>query len=246
MKHTIATLCLIASCAGLGQTPPEFETATVKPNVTHEVNGEGRPRGSINASPGYLAVQNSTLSQCLQWAYNLSAFQVTGPGWIETERYDIAARAGAAAGKEQLRVMLQRLLTERFKLEFHRESKELPGYALLVIKGGPKLRESASEGEPSMKQNRAILTVERMPLQAFADTLTNPLRSPVVDMTGLTGRYDFTIDLSKYVTPSSTPDQMMDGLSECLRVELGLRVEARKLPLEILVVDRASKVPEGN
>jgi uncharacterized protein (TIGR03435 family) len=246
MKHTIATFFLLASCVGFGQTPPAFETATVKPNVNHEVNGEGRPRGSINATPGYLAVQNSTLSQCLQWAYNLSAFQVAGPAWIESERYDIAARAAAAVGKEQLRLMLQRLLTERFKLEFHRENKELPGYALLAIKGGPKLRESVTEGEPAMKQNRALLTVERMTIRAFADTLTNPLHSPVVDMTGLTGRYDFTIDLSKYVTPSSTPDQMMDGLSECLRVELGLRVESRKLPLEVLVVDRASRMPEGN
>src|SRR5215471_7403879 len=134
MKRTI--LYWIAAGAVFGQTAPVFDTASVKPNVTHEVNGEGRPRGSIDATPGYLNVRNSTLSQCIQWAYNVSAFQVTGPSWIDTERYDIAARASTPVPKEQLRHMLQTLLKERFKLAFHRESKEVPGHALLVAKGG--------------------------------------------------------------------------------------------------------------
>jgi uncharacterized protein (TIGR03435 family) len=246
MTRTIATLVLIAARAAFTQTPPAFETASVKPNANHEVNGEGRPRASVNATPGYLAVQNSTLSQYIQWAYGVQAFQVSGPSWIDAERFDVAAKAAGPAPKEQLRLMLQTLLKERFQLAFHRESKELPGYALLVAKGGPKLHESATEGEPAMKPNRAIMTAERVTMPWFADMLTNPLRSPVVDLTGLTGRYDFTIDVSKYVTPGATQDDMVSALSECVQHELGLKIEARKLPLDVLVVDHAEKTPVGN
>ena len=246
MKRTIASLLLGSALAGFSQAPAAFETASVKPNAAHEVNGEGRPRASVNATPGYLAIQNSTLSQCIQWAYNVSAFQVAGPSWIDSERYDISARASGPAGKEQLRPMLQSLLLDRFHLALHRETRDVPGYALVVAKGGPRLRESATDGEPSMKPNRAIMTAERITMAWFAETLTNPLRSAVVDQTGLTGRYDFTIDISKYVNPGSSPEEMLDGLSECLQHELGLKVEARKLPLEVLVVDRAEKTPSGN
>src|SRR5438874_7224626 len=93
MKRNLTAFLLITAFESFGQTSPAFEAASVKRNVSHEVNGEGRPRGSINASPGYLVVQNSTLSQCIQWAYGVSAFQVSGPSWIENERFDISAKA---------------------------------------------------------------------------------------------------------------------------------------------------------
>jgi uncharacterized protein (TIGR03435 family) len=242
----IATLLLTTASNGLAQTPPTFETASVKLNVTHEVNGEGRPRASLNATPGYLTAQNSTLSQFIQWAYNVQVFQVSGPSWIDTERYDLSAKASGPAPKEQLRLMLQGLLQERFHLVLRRDTKDLPGYALVVAKGGPKLHESSSEGDPVMKPNRAIMTAERVTMAWFAETLTNPLRSPVVDKTGLSGRYDFTIDISKYATPSTPPEEMAGALAECLQQELGLRVEARKLPLEILLVERAERTPLVN
>jgi uncharacterized protein (TIGR03435 family) len=114
MKRTLATLFLASASTAFAQSPA-FETASVKPNVTHETNGEGRARSSVNATPGYLTIHNSTLSQCIQWAYNVSAFQIAGPAWIDSERYDISARAPGAAGKEQLRPMLQNLLAERLE-----------------------------------------------------------------------------------------------------------------------------------
>ena len=246
MRRTIAAFFLLAASRGFGQAPPAFETASVKPNITHEVNGEGRPRGYIKDSPGSLIVQNTTLSQCIQWAYNLPAYRVSGPSWLDTERFDIQAKGVGPAPKEQLRLMLQRLLKERFQLAFHRESKELPGYALVVAKGGPKLRESVSEGEPATKMNGPIVTHERVTMAWFAERLTNSQGGPVVDQTGLSGRYDFTFDMSKYVTPTSSPDEMRAGLSDCLREELGLKIEFRKLPLDVLVVDNAEKTPTVN
>jgi len=243
MTRILVTLFLIAACRSFGQTPPAFDAASVKPNVNHEVNNEGRPRASVSATPGSLRLQNSTLSECIQWAYNIQGYQVSGPGWIENERFDIAAKAADAAPSQQLRLMLQTLLNERFKLTFHRETRQLPGYALQVAKGGPKLHESTTEGEPTMKPNRAVMVTERMTMARFAEILMQPLHSPVADLTALKGRYDFTIDISKYVTPDTGPDGMIAGLTDCLREELGLRIEARKLPLEMLVIDHAEKTP---
>src|ERR1700693_3137827 len=126
MIRTIAALVLIGAWGGYGQTPPAFEGASVKPNVGHQVNREGRPIAFIDPSPGSLRVQNSTLSQCIQWAYSVQEYQVSGPSWMGSERFDIIAKAAGPAPNEQLRLMLQTLLKERFKLTFHRESKQLP------------------------------------------------------------------------------------------------------------------------
>jgi uncharacterized protein (TIGR03435 family) len=242
MKSSMIVVVAVAAWA----QGPVFDAASVKVNTAHETNGEGRARPSINTTPGSLTVRNATLSECIQWAYGVQTFQVSGPGWINSERYDISARAEGGAAATQLRVMLQALLAERFKLVLRREKKELPGYALLVAKGGAKMRESSGEGEPVMTPNRAIMTTQRATMPWFATVLTNPLRAPVQDQTGLTGRYDFSIDVSKYVTPDTGPEGMAIGLREALEQELGLRVEARKLSLETLVVERAEKAPVQN
>jgi uncharacterized protein (TIGR03435 family) len=242
MKSSMIALIAVAAWA----QGPVFDAASVKVNVAHEVNGEGRARPSVNTTPGSLTIRNATLSECIQWAYSVQTFQVSGPGWIESERYDISAKAEGAAPAAQLRLMLQSLLAERFRLVLRRESKEMAGYALVVAKGGPKMRESTSEGEPVVTPNRAIMTTQRATMPWFATTLTNPLRAPVTDQTGLTGRYDFTIDVSKYVTPDTGPEGMVNGLRAALEQELGLKVEARKLLLEMLIVERAEKAPIGN
>lgn len=246
MTRTITTLLLFAAGAAFCQTPPAFDAASVKPNVNHEANGEGRPRSSVSATPGNLLLRNSTLSDCIQWAYNVKGYQVTGPSWIEVERYDVVAKATGAAPEAQLRLILQTLLAERFKLTLHREAKELPGYVLLVAKGGHKLKESTSEGEPSMKPQRAAFTGERVSMEYLANLLMSPMRMPVRDQTGLAGRYDFTIDLGPYLQPNMTPEDMQAAMSEGLQQQLGLRLEARKLPMEILVVDHADKTPIEN
>lgn len=183
---------------------------------------------------------------CIQWAYSVSSYQVSGPSWIDSERYDISARAAGPAPEAQLRLMLRPLLSERFRLKFHRDTKTLQGYALLVAPNGPKLRESTSGGEPEMKMNRSIVVAQAMPMEQFVRLVMRSARGPVVDLTGLTERYDFTFDLAKYVTPDTPPDDMFAALCQALQQEFGLRVEARKLPLEVLVLDRAEKAPLEN
>jgi uncharacterized protein (TIGR03435 family) len=245
MKPTGLALFVIAAGTAFAADAPSFESASVKPAVNGTTR-EGRPQGSIKATPGYVVVSNSTLSECIQWAYSLSSYQVSGPSWIDSERYDISARAASPAPEAQLRLMLRPLLSERFRLEFHRETKTLPGYALLVAQGGPKLRESTAGGEPDMKMNRSIVVAQAMPMEHFVTLLMRSGRGPVVDLTGLVGRYDFTFDLAKYVTPDTPPDDMFTALCQALQQELGLRVEARKLTLEVLVLDHAEKAPLEN
>jgi uncharacterized protein (TIGR03435 family) len=139
------------------------------------------------------------------------------------------------------------LLSDRFKLTFHRETKNLPVYELVVAKNGPKFHESQSEGEPSFKpSNKMSLTVERMPMGQFADQISGPLRMPVVDMTGLKGRYDFTIDLSGYFNPDKPPTDPSEIIVPALQDILGLKLESKKAPIETIVVDHAEKVPSEN
>jgi uncharacterized protein (TIGR03435 family) len=207
---------------------------------------EGRPQGSIKATPGFLVVQNSTLSVCLQWAYNVRPYQISGPSWIDSERYDISAKAAGPAPQPELRLMLRRLLSESFRMSFHRESKPLPGHALLVSPDGSKLHESSATGEPEMKMNGPMVVARAMTMEHFVGILMSSTHGPVVDQTGLTGRYDFSFDMSKYVTPDSPPEDMPAALAKVLQQELGLRIEARKLPLEVLVVDHAEKTPSEN
>jgi uncharacterized protein (TIGR03435 family) len=249
----------LALAAPICAQAPAFEVASVKPDKVGTNEGPGRGREISEVTPGGISMRNVRLSSCIQWAYNVKSYQVSGPAWITLDRYDIVAKAGGAVETEQLRLMLQSLLAERFGLALHREKKELPAYALLVGKNGPKLRESQSQGEPAIKpgSTRMSMSLEGMPLERAVDFLSTALQRPVVDMTGLTGRYDFTIDLSPYFAPDNEPgikgvdrrvgvSEAENALLTAVQEQLGLRLEARKIAVELLVVDHAEKTPVEN
>jgi uncharacterized protein (TIGR03435 family) len=162
----------------------------------------------------------------------------------------------------QLRLMLQALLADRFKLAFHRQSKEIPVYALVLGKNGPKLHPSESDGESTTKGNKLSIEVKNTSMAQLADLLTNPLGRPVMDETGLKGRYDFTVDLAPYMagdcisSPCASqsvgaqmaehgPD-MADVATRALRDQIGLSLESRKSQVEILVIDHAERIPTEN
>jgi uncharacterized protein (TIGR03435 family) len=141
--------------------------------------------------------------------------------------------------------MLQTLLAGRFKLAFHRQSKELQAYALVVAKTGTKLRESTTEGPSSLRRERMGVTVERATMAQLADALTQVLQIPVFDATGLNGHYDATLDITPYIpldVDSAAPDIVSVAVA-ALQDLLGLRLEPRKGPVEILVVDHAERTP---
>src|SRR5580700_7935815 len=137
------------------QTHPKFEVASVKASAPRDagflvVSISGGPGTS---DPGQFHCSNTSLQDLLQRAYGVSPRdqrqRISGPGWMSTERFDIAAKVPAGATKEQFNLMLQNLLTERFQMVWHREEREIAGYALRVVKGGPKMKESKEDVQPA-------------------------------------------------------------------------------------------------
>jgi uncharacterized protein (TIGR03435 family) len=180
-------------------------------------------------------------------------YQVTGPGWINEERFDIVAKAGTPAPDNQLRTMLQALLADRFKLAIHRQTKEMSAYVVVIGKNGHKMQESKTEGPSSLRPNGGRLgaVAERADLDELATMLSQPLQAPVINMTGLKGRYDFKVDLTSYITDemvkSKGPPPDIIGIAmAAMQEQLGLKMESRKMPVEMIVIDRAEKTPTEN
>jgi uncharacterized protein (TIGR03435 family) len=206
-------------------------------------------------------MSNVTLRFCLTRAYRITDPQVSGPAWIDSDRYDIVAKVPAGAPESQIPEMLQALLAERFKLLAHREQKELPALALVVTKNGPKLAKVAlDESGGGMSSgdgpgNSQIVTGQAVTMARLAGFLATPrvdLGLPVVDQTGLDGTFSFTLKWTseKRLTekPESTgqdadaPPTILTALQE----QLGLKLEKRKASLEVLIVDRAERAPTEN
>ena len=250
-----ATLMIFASFAAFGQ-PAAFDVASVKPSPPGTA-GEGRQlRDKIQVSPGGVTMRNVNLRTCIRWAWHVTDFQVSGPAWLDSERYEIMGKAGSPATDDELRLMMQGLLAERFKLALHHQTKELAAYVLAPGKNGPKVHESATEGESSIavNQKQFSVSVQRTPGSQLVEMLSNVLRAPVVDMTGLKGRYDQTLNVAKYAADLAAQGKSIDSapmdplalISMVLQDELGLKLEAKKMPLDLLIIDHAEKAPVEN
>lgn len=233
-----------------------FEVASVKKST---LVGEGSRRERITATAGSLMMYNVSLRSAIQWAYNVKEYQVTGPGWIGDERYDISAKAGDGAPEDGMRMMLQSLLAERLHVALHREKKETTVYALVVAKGGLKMKPGDSNGTSVLHENATTLNAQDTSVAEIAETLSRASRMlpdlpPVVDMTGLTGRYNFTVDASSFIQEANTeggkggldPASMIPYALEILEKQLGLHAELRKAPIDIVAVERAEKIPTEN
>jgi uncharacterized protein (TIGR03435 family) len=172
-----------------------------------------------------------------------------------TDRFDVTAKAGRAASTDEMRVMLQNLMKERFRLAYHRESKEQSVYVLVEAKGGHKLKTSESENgrgvQPVQKEGKTALTGQSATLDQLTMFLSGPLRTPVVDQTGLKGRYDFEFDLSSFLNqaprePGEAPPDPVAILQAALPKQLGLKLESRKMPFDMFVIDHIEKLPTDN
>jgi uncharacterized protein (TIGR03435 family) len=255
-------LLAIASAA-LAQTQPRpvFEVASLKPNDS------GRAGFGIRILPGgKLVATNIPLKRLIATAYSVTDYQIFGSAsLIETPRFDLEAQAPGPADLPQLRVMLQSLLEERFKLKFHRETKELPIYSLVPAKNkGPGLTEapggdcgaSVAPEAPSAAPLAKIAcgTVNPGPgtirghrgrISQLADRLSTLLGRTVVDKTGLTGIYDILLTWTpdpalEHAPPSEEPTG--PSLFTAIQEQLGLKLEGGKGPVEVIVVDSAEKL----
>jgi uncharacterized protein (TIGR03435 family) len=244
---------LLAAYAAFGQpaASPAFEVASVKaapPGRGGRGDGMHGPLSQIHSEPGSLTMRNVSLNSAIAWAYGVQQFQVSGPGWLPTEHYNITAKASGAAPEDQLRLMLRALLADRLKFAAHTEQKVMPYYLLTVAKGGPKFKESTEEGEPvlSAGPNSSTAIIRRVPISQLIDMIQMILRAPIVDQTGLKGRYDATLNIGALISTPIQNDDMTGTVITAVQDLLGLKLEPKKGPVDMLVVDHAEKVPTEN
>lgn len=254
----ISSLIVLSSYAVLGQTAePAFEVASIKP-AAPAASGS-----STNTSQGMLRMTNVTLKRCIQLAYRIQEYQVSGgPNWLETARFDIVAKTGGsdeklpkAARQERMEAMLRTLLADRFQLEIHRETKVLPAYTLTVGKNGHKLKEAEPGEGSSTSTGRGRLTAKRVSMADLAIRLSSLMDRPVVDMTGVKGTFDLSMewapdDAQPTARPGGNDEVWIEKSSgpsifTAIQEQLGLRLEAQKAPVEKIVIDRAER-PSDN
>jgi uncharacterized protein (TIGR03435 family) len=224
-----------------------FAAASIRPSAG-QVQFEHD--GKTVTTPGNVAMRDVTAATCIKFAYVVQDSQISGPEWLQSDHFDILAKADAPVAEDQLKLMMQAMLADRFKLSFHRQNKELTAYAMTVAKGGAKLKESAAGTKP-YRENSAIGTVARaMTMKEWADFVSGPLRMPVVDITGLKGRYDFSLDFTAYLPGGEQAmnvafDNANGIVIAAMQGELRLKMESRKETVEVLVIDHVEK-PSAN
>ena len=228
---------------------PVFEAASIHIAEPGEAGPGDIPR-NMDSSPGHFAMRNVPLRYCLEWAWDLKDYEISGPDWIKSEnRYDIIANAPGAATEDEMRLMLRNLLRERFQMKIRRETRNLDVYVLGLGKGEPKVKEASADEQSSLggTDPKGSVKFTKQPISRFTFMLTRRLDKPALDETGLKGLYDFTIDLSGLGFNGNPPeDTSAPSVFTTVPENLGLRLEAAKRPVDILVVDHAEKVPTAN
>jgi len=235
---------------------PSFEVATIKPSRPDEPGKAFLVRGA------QFTTVNTTLDDLIQFAYDVQAKQVVGGlPWMESEKFDIEAKPDipGSPSREQLRSMVQKLLADRFQLKFHKETKELSAYVLTVGKNGSKMTKNTGDpnGLPGLFfRQLGFLTVRNATMADFAHLMQSAvLDRPVVDQTGLDGKWDFVLkwtpDESQFggmgikVPPPSDAADAPPPLFTAIQEQIGLKLEAGKAPVEVLVLDHVAE-PSAN
>ena len=246
------------------QPPQRFEVASVKSN------NSGSNNFSIRIMPGSrLLASNASLGSLITEAWQVRDFQVSGgPTWLYSGRFDVDARGQGSLSPDQILQRLQTLLGERFQLKVHRETRELPVYALLIAKNGPKLELSRGSDcfdptagiPPPTPTSRPCggfrnasdqMSGAKVPMSHFAANLSKFLGRTVVDKTGLDGAWDITLQWTPDETQAFLPtgpaeaDASGPSIVGAVQEQLGLRLDSQKGPVEVLVIDHAEK-PDAN
>jgi uncharacterized protein (TIGR03435 family) len=228
----------------------DFEVASIKRSEP------GNLRGSTFEFllGGGLRIANATLRAILETAYDVREFQILGgPGWVNSERYDILARSADATNDiKAVRLRLQALLRQRFNLEVHRETRELPEYALEVAKKGPKLIQdnasnSLNNARTGIQQSCSQMIGTNTTMANLSLMLARQLDRPVLDRTGLTGKYNFQFTWTPDTGPCSGSPESSNAPSifTALEETLGLRLDSIKGPVDSLIIDHAERPSEN-
>lgn len=231
----IASGCLYAQ--------PTFEVASIKPAASQ---APGRTDSRMSTNTGSLNYTSVTLKDVIGQAYKIPESQISGPDWLNTERFDIAAKIPAGA-RDQVPRMLQALLSTRFQMVIHRDTKELPVYELTVARNGPKLKHIDSESGITSNSNRTRWHLDaKVTMRALAEFLSERVGRPVFDRTGLSGPFEVTLDWAVDDAPAANDAEAGPSLFTALQEQLGLKLDSTKGPVETIVVDRADRAPSEN
>lgn len=260
----VFVLCSVIVSAALGQTTndgpdnraklQEFEVATIKPHPS------GDRIISMGGPPGRYEAKNVTAKMLVEQAFGVPADQVSGgPSWIETQHFDVSAKMSDAQWEEikgldyshrnqAMNLMLQSLLKDRFGLVISHQPKELAVYALTQTKGGAKLHVSGAPTAPQTPEtgNKSFsmaMDQKDIPVTTFANFLSGYFRRTVLDRTGLTGKYDFKLEVGQ---PTDDPPEDMDSLLfRALEDQLGLKIVSRKEVVDTIRIDHLEE-PSAN
>jgi uncharacterized protein (TIGR03435 family) len=282
---------LLTSVALFGQAPaarPEFEVASIRPGAPP---GTSRVLGGMQIDGSQVTWTFLSLKDYIGRAYRVRNYQISGPDWLASQRFDITAKLPVGGSAKDVSAMLEALLEDRFQMKTHRESKDFPVYGLVVGKGGLKMKESLPDS-PDTKTDSGAASVaavsrpggvtvnysngsnftfadnrfegRKLSTTLMADVMARFTDRPVVDMTDLKGNYDFVLELTPedframgiraaIAAGAEIPPQVLqqiesasgDSLSNALE-KLGLKLESRKAPIEVLVIDHAEKTPTDN
>jgi len=240
---------LILGAALHGQT---FEVASIKPGTpadggSFRVRISGGPGGS---DPSIFICENCSISMLVMNAYEINPYEYSGPDWTDSERFFVSAKIPEGTTPEQFKQMKQNLLADRFKLKFHHEKREMPQYILTVARNGPKLKKSAERlpDEPrnstfslSIETGHMVMHSDVTSMENFSRQLSYQLHQPVTDSTELKGEYDITLNWAMDDSDTTAPP-----LLQAVQEQLGLKLEKKKIQVDILVVDHLEKTPTEN
>jgi uncharacterized protein (TIGR03435 family) len=285
----LCSICL----AGFAQSAParlEFEVASIKPSAPPSPL---QLNMGVHVDGAMVRITTMSLKDYIRIAFKVKDYQIIGPDWIASERFDISAKLPEGGKRDQVDDMLQALLLDRFRIKMHRDSKEFPVYVLSVAKGGLKMKESpidpdadssnggkdATNVDVSGGRGGAVvnygrgsyfsvgedrLDAKKLSMMLLADMLSRFVDRPVVDMTDVKGTYDFALEFPHdqfqammvhagtsagvYIPPQALQWAATIGDDALFRAveTVGLKLESRKAPLEVLVIDEAQKTPIEN
>jgi uncharacterized protein (TIGR03435 family) len=227
---------------------PSFEVATIKPTDPSNTN-EG-----FHISGHRIFIENETVNNLILFAFGMHREQIVdAPEWFATERYDIhgVPDADGQPSTRQMEEMVQKLLQDRFNIRFHHEKRELSVYAITVAKNGPRMSNSKSDPNALSDETgtgdghhgiRMRFTNNSM--SDLALELQFVMDRPVLDETGLTGRYDFVLDWARNEVPTNDPDTPPE-IFTAIEEQLGLKLEPKKDSAEVMVIDHAARPSEN-
>lgn len=247
----LGTAFVWSARAQTGAAAPAFDAASLKVNTGDYMGW------STSGGPGQRMLNHMPLKECLKLAFDLKDYSLDGPAWLDTVRLDIVAKPPVGSAPNQFNVMLQALLAERFKMAYHRQTRMLNGYALVQAPGGIKVRAvenpEGAGSKGSFGSSPGLLWGNGGTTAQLANMLARELNFPVQDLTASAEVFDFRLTWAQEGTPAITaaasePVATDPGpsLSSALKEQLGLKLEKRKTPVSVLVIDKIERTPLEN